>query len=53
MGKLMMKPKRLVCHKCNKKYGGKNYLVIKNGYGWVCPRCGWMKEVKEWKGAAI
>lgn len=44
---------RLYCHKCNKTKGGKHYLVYKQGYGWVCPECGYQKEVKEWKGTAI
>ena len=43
---------RLEDHRCNKK-GGKHYLVYKTGYGWICPECGYMKEVKEWKGTAI
>ena len=52
MGKLKFKPKRKVCHRCNKN-GGKHYLIYKDGYGWVCPECGYEKAVKEWKGTAI
>jgi translation initiation factor 2 beta subunit (eIF-2beta)/eIF-5 len=37
-----------VCHRCNKN-GGKHYLIYKDGYGWVCPECGYEKPVKEWK----
>lgn len=37
-----------VCHRCNKD-GGKHYLIYKDGYGWVCPECGYEKPVKEWK----
>lgn len=45
---------RLYCHRCNKEYKGKNYLIYKDGYGWVCPRCGYEKPVKEWiEGAVI
>ena len=36
------------------EYKGKNYLIYKDGYGWVCPRCGYEKPVKEWiEGAVI
>lgn len=35
--------KRLRCRKCNAMYGGSNYLVRKDGYGWVCLRCGYIK----------
>ena len=52
MGALKFKRKRLVCHRCNKN-GGKHYLVFKDYYGWVCPRCGYLKEVKEWKNSAL
>lgn len=52
MGKLKFKIKRPVCHRCNKE-GGKHYLTYKDGYGWVCERCGYLKEIKEWKGTAI
>lgn len=42
-----------VCHRCNRLYGGKHYMVYKDGYGWVCPQCGYEKVVKGWKGTAI
>lgn len=46
--------KRLVCHRCCAEQGAsKVYLVYKDGYGWVCPKCGYEKEIKEWKTARI
>jgi len=58
MNRLKVKPKRPVCHKCNVKKSKedntpKRYLVYKNGYGWVCPNCGYEKPIKEWAGTAI
>ena len=53
MGRLRFKRKRLVCHKCNREKGGKHYLLYKDGYGWVCPECGYQKEVKAWRGAHV
>lgn len=44
---------RLYCHRCNREHGGKNYLLYKEGYGWICPRCGYEKKVNEWKNARI
>lgn len=44
---------RLYCHRCNREHGGKTYLLYKEGYGWVCPRCGYEKKVKEWKNARV
>lgn len=38
-----------VCHRCCKEQGGKRYLTYKDGYGWVCERCGYEKPVKEWR----
>ena len=52
MGRLKFKRKRFVCHKCNKK-GGKHYLVYKEGYGWACPECGYVKLIKAWEGARV
>ena len=53
MGKLKIKHKRLRCRKCNAEYKGHNYLTYKDGYGWVCLRCGYMKPVKEWEKARV
>lgn len=38
---------------CNREHGGKNYLLYKEGYGWICPRRGYEKKVNEWKNARI
>ena len=53
MGRLRFKRKRLVCHKCNREKGGKHYLLYKDGYSWVCPECGYQKEIKAWHGAHV
>ena len=54
MSKLKMKRKRYVCHRCNSTHEyPRTYLTYKDGYGWVCQRCGYEKPVKEWKGAMI
>lgn len=46
--------KRFVCHRCCAEQGApKIYLTYKDGYGWVCPECGYEKEIKEWKTARI
>lgn len=44
MGRLRIKAKkRHRCRRCNAMYGGHNYLIYKDGYGWVCQRCGYEK----------
>ena len=47
MSKLKMKRKRYVCHRCNATHEyPRTYLAYKDGYGWVCQRCGYQKPVK-------
>lgn len=41
------KPKRLVCHRCNRNKPGRYYLLYKEGYGWICPECGYTKLIPD------
>ena len=52
--KLKIKRKRFVCHRCNATHEyPRTYLTYKDGYGWVCQRCGYEKPVKEWQEGAM
>lgn len=42
-----------LCHRCNTVHKGKNWMTYKDGFGWVCLRCGYEKKVEAWKGAHI
>lgn len=41
-----------IFHRFNGEKGRVRHpLIYKEGYGWVCQQCGYVKEVKEWIGA--
>ena len=42
-----------LCHRCNAERKGKTYLTYKDGYGWVCERCGYQRPVKDWQEGAV
>ena len=42
-----------LCRRCDTEFKGKNYMIYKEGFGWVCPRCGKEKQIPGWRGAAV
>ena len=42
-----------LCRRCDTERKGKNYMSYKEGFGWVCERCGYRKKVDGWEGARI